>query len=101
MTTYIHISCSELCEHESVDEHFVLEAVEYGVISPLEGTQISNWVFSVDDVVWFKKALRLQQDLELDWDSLALVVELLQSKDSLEQENQQLRQRLERFILLD
>jgi len=52
-------------------------------------------------VVWFKKAIRLQKDLELDWVSLALVVELLQNKLSLEQENQQLRQRLARFISQD
>jgi len=101
MTTIIHISCSELWDAECVDEQFILEAVEHGVIDPLEGTQVSNWVFATEDVVWFKKAIRLQKDLELDWVSLALVVELLQNKLSLEQENQQLRQRLERFISQD
>jgi chaperone modulatory protein CbpM len=99
MTTFVHISCGELCEAESIDKQFVLEAVEYGVLSPLEGTKISNWVFGVDDVFWFKKALRLQKDLELDWVSLALVVELLQNKYDLEQENLRLQKRLERFIL--
>lgn len=101
MTNIIHISCSELCDSECIDEHFILEAVEYGVINPIEGTQFSNWFFSVNEVVWFKKAIRLQKDLELDWIALALVVELLQSKYLLEQENQHLRQRLERFILQD
>lgn len=84
---------------ESVNEECVLEAVDHGIINPLEGAQLNDWVFSVTEVIWFKKAIRLQQDLELDWISISMVVELLQNKESLEQENQLLRQRLDRFIL--
>lgn len=98
MSTSIRISCKELCDLESVNEECVLEAVDHGIINPLEGAQLNDWIFSVTEVIWFKKAIRLQQDLELDWVSISMVVELLQHKELLEQENQLLRQRLDRFI---
>lgn len=97
MSSTVCISCTELCSAEGVSEAFILEAIEHGIINPLEGTQMNDWVFAISEVSWFKKALRLQKDLELDWVAVALVIELLQSKESLEQENQLLRQRLERF----
>ena len=98
MSSSVRISCQELFRLESVNEACILEAVEHGIINPLEGEQMSDWVFSVTEVVWFKKALRLQRDLELDWLAVSMVLELLQDKETLEQENQLLRQRLERFI---
>lgn len=97
MTSTILISCRELCDAESVSETYIIEAIEHGIIRPLEGTQGNDWVFTITEVSWFKKAIRLQKDLELDWVAVALVLELLQNKQSLEQENQLLRQRLERF----
>ncbi|MFT6906190.1 MAG: chaperone modulatory protein CbpM [Oleiphilaceae bacterium] len=46
---------------------------------------------------WFKKALRLQQDLELDWIAVALIIDLMQQKELLLRENECFQQQLERF----
>lgn len=101
MTSLLQISYRELCQSEAVDEQWIVDAVEHGVIKPLQGEDKSNWMFSSVDVIWFRKALRLQKDLEIDWISVALIVELLQNNEVLTQENTALRQRLERFLMED
>jgi chaperone modulatory protein CbpM len=99
MTSILHISCTELCDLNGVTEEVIFEAVEYGVINPVSGNKVSEWVFTAQEAACLKRAMRLQQDLELDWVSLALVLDLLQEKESLQKENERLQQRLDRFLL--
>ena len=94
----LQVSYLELCDSDDLGEQLIMDAVEYGVISPLSGVAYSEWTFCPADVVWLRRAIRLREDLELDWVSVALVVELLQKNESLEQENERLRQRLDRFL---
>ncbi|WP_309137207.1 chaperone modulator CbpM, partial [Escherichia coli] len=43
---------------------------------------------------------RLQRELELDWQAVALVLDLLSEVEQLKDENHSLRSRLERFLEL-
>jgi chaperone modulatory protein CbpM len=101
MTTTLHVSLQELCNLDGINEQIVVEVVEHGIVNPLSGEDISEWVFDTVEAAWLKKAIRLQRDLEIDWVAVAMVIELLQHKQSLEQENQRLQQRLQRFLLED
>jgi chaperone modulatory protein CbpM len=44
------------------------------------------------------RALRLHQELEIDWSGIALAIELLDELEQLRDENRMLRQRLRRFM---
>ena len=45
-----------------------------------------------------RRAVRLRQELELDWPGIAVALTLLEENAHLRQENRLLRQRLSRFI---
>ena len=92
------VSASELCLTESITEEMILAAVESGVAEPVEGEDLVNWVFDSTSVHWLKKAIRLHQDLEIDWVAVAMVIDLLQQKELLQRENQYIRQQLKRFL---
>ena len=92
------VSASELCLTESITEEMILAAVESGVAEPVEGEDLVNWVFDSTSVHWLKKAIRLHQDLEIDWVAVAMVIALLQQKESLQRENKYIRQQLKRFL---
>lgn len=94
----LKISVRELCQVEKITEQFVIEAVESGIAAPVEGKEVTDWVFDTTSVHWLKKAIRLHQDLEIDWIAVAMVIDLLQQKESLQRENQTIQQQLERFL---
>jgi chaperone modulatory protein CbpM len=83
----------ELCECSALDEQFVIACVEHGV-APTSGTQVVEWIFSQTAVLRLQKAWRLHRDLDLQIDSLPLVLELLDERDQLLQEIAALRQHL-------
>ena len=72
--------------------------VEYEVAEPLSGVSVDDWYFDVDSVHWLRKALRLQRDLELEWVAVAMVVDLLRTRERLERDNRRLQQRLSRLL---
>ena len=92
------LSVSELCQLERIEKNLVVEVVEHGIASPLMGQSSRDWVFDGTTVHWIKKAVRLHQDLEIDWIAVSLVIDLLQQKESLEQENERYRAQLGRFM---
>ena len=92
------ISFSELCQFEGIRRDVIVDIVEYGIVVPVEGEEVSKWVFATDSVYWIKKAVRLYHDLEIDWVAVAMLIDLLQQKESLLQENRAYRQQLRRFI---
>lgn len=94
----ISISISELCQRQGIENHSLVSIVEYGIVEPIQGDDESNWLFDTSSIHWIEKALRLQQDLEIDWIAVALVIDLMQQKESLERENRRYQQQLERFI---
>lgn len=89
---------NELCQLECIDPDIVIEIVEYGIAEPIQGTATSEWVFDTTTVHWIKKAVRLHQDLEIDWVAVALVIDLMQQKESLLREKECFQTQLQRFV---
>ncbi|HEX5676894.1 MAG TPA: chaperone modulator CbpM [Alcanivorax sp.] len=90
------LTLTELCRRVSLPEHAVIEIVEVGIIEPLGGS--STWRFDDRTLVVLSRAARLHEDLHLDWPGVALALELLEEIGTLRRENEQLRQRLNRFL---
>lgn len=94
----MRMSALELCRCEGVPRQSVISLVEYEVAEPVSGISVDDWYFDVDSVHWLRKALRLRRDLELEWVAVAMVVELLRTREHLERENRRLQQRLTRLL---
>ncbi len=103
--TLFTISFDELCQHEGVESQYVIEIVEYGIVLPLNNEQgkddAEQWHFDTRSIYWLKKALRLHQDLEVDWVAVAMVIKLMKQKEALKKQNDAYRQQLRRFIKAD
>jgi chaperone modulatory protein CbpM len=94
----LNISLQELCTQEGINETMVIEVVEHGIAEPLSGDNCNDWMFESSSVHWMKKAIRLYHDLDIDWVSIALVIDLLQQNDALIRDNKRLSNQLNRFI---
>ena len=92
------VSLQELCVQEGITETMVVDVVEHGIAEPLAGNDFDEWMFESSSVHWMKKAIRLYHDLDIDWVSIAMVIDLLQQKDALLRENELLKNQLDRFI---
>ncbi len=92
------ISFSELCQLENIESENIIEIVEYGIVKPLEDAETEEWEFETSSVYWIKKAVQLYQDLEIDWLAVALLIELMQQRDSLRKENEFFQQQLKRLL---
>jgi chaperone modulatory protein CbpM len=92
-TDWVGCSLIELCQRVPLEEHFVVECVEHGIVQ-VPGQQPVEWVFSSTAIRRIQKAHRLYRDLELEINNLALVLDLLDQRDALEQEVRALRGRL-------
>jgi chaperone modulatory protein CbpM len=75
-------SLLQVCTICGVQTERVVELVSFGIIEP-DGAQPDIWKFSESAVQRAKKALRLHRDLGLDYQGLALTLELLDEIDRL------------------
>jgi chaperone modulatory protein CbpM len=73
-----------------------IEIVSVGILAPL-GDSPESWVFDLHMISTARRALRLQRDLQLDWEAVALVLDLLVERDRLRNENAQLLRQLQRL----
>jgi len=100
--TLFSISFEELCQAEGIEVELIIEIVEYGIVKPInkrsEQTHYEQWLFDTGAIHWLKKALRLRQDLEIDWVAIAMVIDLMQEKEALQKENECYQRQLRRFI---
>ncbi|WP_250657176.1 chaperone modulator CbpM [Alkalimarinus coralli] len=94
----LSLPLNELCQLECIEPDIVIEIVEYGIAQPVRGEKTADWVFDTTSVHWIKKAVRLHQDLEIDWVAVALVIELMQQNESLLRENERVQYLLKRFL---
>ncbi|MBU2966634.1 chaperone modulator CbpM [Amphritea sp. 2_MG-2023] len=94
----LKVSLQELCVQEGITETMVLEVVEHGIAEPFAGQDVNDWIFELNSVHWMKKAIRLYHDLDIDWVSVAIVIDLLKQKDALLRENACLKNQLDRFV---
>lgn len=93
----LEITLSEICQAVDLPEQKVVELVEHNIVQPI-GTEPNAWSFDVAMVSVVKRAVRLHQDLELEWSAIAVIVELIEQRDQLIAENESLKQRLQRFL---
>jgi chaperone modulatory protein CbpM len=98
-TTVMRVTVTELCERDEVSREALFELVQHEVVEPIEGSSVDDWCFDVSSAHWLKRALRLKRDLDIDWVAVAMLIDLLREREALAQENQCLRQRLDRFLL--
>lgn len=94
---YITLNLDDICQAVELPEQSFVELVEHGIITPI-GEFPSQWSFDLTMVSIAKRASRLHRDLELDWAAIAVIVELIEERDSLKSENDALKQRLQRFL---
>ena len=97
-TTLMSITAIELCEQEDVSQGMLVELVLHDIARPLEGSSREDWIFDVTSAQWMRRAIRLQRDLDIDWVAVAMLIDLLREREQLRQENDCLRQRLDRFL---
>ena len=91
------ISLIELCQYEGLTEQLIAEVVEHGIAQPVSGNERVEWVFETASVHWLRKAVRLHNDLEIDWVAVAMVIDLLQKNEALQRRNECYEQQLRRF----
>ena len=94
----LHMHLDELCLSADISQEAIVEVVEYGIVKPLEGDTLSEWVFDLESTHWIKKAIKLNQQLQIDWVAIAMVIELMKQKQQLEKQNKQLEARLNRLL---
>ncbi len=70
------MSLQELCRFCRADETWILELVDYGVLSP-EGASVTEWHFRGTNIARAKKAQRLNRDLGINTAGIALILDLL------------------------
>ncbi|MBC54275.1 MAG: chaperone modulatory protein CbpM [Gammaproteobacteria bacterium] len=92
----IHITLQEVCSSTGLSREAVVEIVEHGIVEP-QGEQPEQWLFDDQCLCLVQRARRLQRDLELNWQGIALVIELLEQRERLMAENEALLRRLQRF----
>lgn len=92
----VTFTITEFCLHTGVTEEELNEIVGLGVIEPYEDDN-ADWQFDDRAAAWYN-ALRLREELALDWPGIAVALTLLEENSRLREENRLLLQRLSRFI---
>ncbi|MGH1471456.1 MAG: chaperone modulator CbpM [Cellvibrionaceae bacterium] len=93
----IHFNCNELCEQTQVSIDTLIEFVEHGIVEP-HGSSPEDWVFGQEVIVVVRRAVRMHDDLGIDWAGVALALDLIEQRERLRVENNLLRNRLDRFL---
>ncbi|MES2627028.1 MAG: chaperone modulator CbpM [Pseudomonadota bacterium] len=93
LDTWVSCSLNELCLRSNLDTDFVVQCVEVG-IAEAEGRSPVEWVFTSTAAVRIQKAYRLQRDLEINLNGLAMVLDLLDEVETLHDEVAYLRKKL-------
>jgi chaperone modulatory protein CbpM len=86
----------DACQAVGMPATEFIEIVSLGILAPT-GDSPETWVFDLHMISTARRALRLQRDLHLDWEAVALVLDLLVERDRLRDENAQLLRQLQRL----
>lgn len=78
----VTLSLTEICQACSCHREWVVELVSEGVLDPL-GARPEDWHFPANSLSTAQAARRLQQDLGINLQGIALVLELLDEVESL------------------
>ncbi|QAX83074.1 chaperone modulatory protein CbpM [Pseudomonas sp. DTU12.3] len=93
----VQLDLAEFCEAADLSDVYVIEIVEHGILEP-QGAQPREWLFTDYELALAKRAAKLRHDLELEWEGVALALDLLEEVRELRTENRMLRQRLGRLV---
>lgn len=85
---------SEVCARQSLDKDFIVHCVNYGIIEVSGGQEEESWQFAFSVIPKLEKAYRLHRDLEIDYNGLAMVLELLDEIEDLRVLNDLLNRKL-------
>lgn len=94
----VQLDMAEFCEATDLSDVYVIEIVEHGILEP-QGAQPKDWRFNDYELVLAKRAAKLRRDLELEWEGVALALDLLEEVQQLRAENRMLKQRLGRLVV--
>ncbi|MGE6384590.1 chaperone modulator CbpM [Pseudomonas sp. NPDC078416] len=97
MRNTLVIDMQELCEVVDLPAAFVIEIVEHGILEP-QGRKPDEWLFDSAALSIVRRAVKLHHELQLEWDGVALALNLLEELEHVRAENRMLRQRLGRFV---
>ncbi|WP_438284560.1 chaperone modulator CbpM [Pseudomonas alabamensis] len=95
-TLIVQLDMRTLCQEADLTADCVIEIVEHGIVEP-SGRTPDDWRFDDHAPHLARRAARLRDELQLEWEGVALALELLQEVRVLRSENDRLRQRLGRF----
>jgi chaperone modulatory protein CbpM len=90
------VTLVELAECSGLSEAELRDLVDLGALEPLNPDS-SDWSFGAQCIVAARAASRLRSDFELDTQSLAVVLSLLERVQELEMELQRVHARLPRL----
>ncbi|WP_314919496.1 chaperone modulator CbpM [Pseudomonas helleri] len=96
-TLIVQLDMERFCEEANIPATYVIEIVEHGIIEP-QGRTPDVWRFEDYELVVAKRAAKLHRDLDMEWEGVALALELLDEVQQLRSENRRLKQQLGRFV---
>ena len=94
----VQLDLAEFCEAADLSDVYVIEIVEHGILEP-QGAQPREWRFTDYELDLAKRAAKLRRDLDLEWEGVALALDLLEEVRELRAENLMLKQRLGRLVV--
>jgi len=97
MSNTLVIDMKEFCQVVDVPVAYVIEIVEHGIVEP-HGHKPDDWLFDTYSLSIAKRAAKLHHDLAMEWDGVALALNLLDELEQVRAENRMLKQRLGRFL---
>lgn len=96
-TLIVQLTLEECSQLIDLPTDSLIEIVEYGIVEP-GGPSPRDWRFDAAALSRLRRARRLQRELELDWQAVAVALDLLGEVERLRAENNHLKRRLRRFM---
>ena len=96
-TLIVQLDMERFCEEAGIPATYVIEIVEHGIIEP-QGRTPDVWRFDDYELAIAQRATKLHHDLEMEWEGVALALDLIEEVQQLRAENQRLKQQLGRFV---
>ena len=91
------VTLVDLCHITLRSSATIITIVEYGIVEP-RGDSPENWRFNAAMIAEIHKALRLHDDLDIDWAGIALAIDLIDEVERLRESNRALQNCLQRFV---
>ena len=96
-TLIVQLDMERFCEEAGIPATYVIEIVEHGIIEP-QGRTPDVWRFDDYELAIAQRATKLHNDQEMEWEGVALALDLIEEVQQLRAENQRLKQQLGRFV---